>query len=683
MNTAPKIDSQNPQQVYAYELIAHTNCNFFLTGRAGTGKTTFLQNVLQLVDKNFVTLAPTGIAALLAGGQTIHSFFGLPLQVCEPNTVGRIDLERINMIKHADTFIIDEVSMVRCDIIDAIDYNLRRIMGSPMPFGGKQMVFVGDMFQLPPVVMPGPEFELLQYIYNSKDFFFYKAHALRGMNLVSIEFTKTYRQEDSRFLGILENVRKNSLTENDLLLLNSRVGQIKDAEDLVVTLTSTNRVAARINQVRLDNLESKEFEYEGVINDKFDEKKLPVDKVIKLKEGAQVMFTRNDSAQRWANGTLAKVTKLTSSSIQVMLENGKEYSVPQCTWESFEYEYDRTHHKLVKIVTGTFTQYPLKLAWAITIHKSQGATFEKMSLDLSQGFFADGQLYVALSRVRNLDGLFLSHNISPNDVRTNSEILRSVSNYNNSHMIQNEIESGKAVYSLLKEYQYDEAGKQYLDLVKKHAEVGEIKDAMQMAKRYLDTVVCDEELVGCVDHVPEMLRDADHWAPQFLMALLSLYAKEYELGLDYSEKVLAQHQCSEAIYVKSRCLERLGRYEEADAMNAMMAERVNLETPDAKVLYAMAMLNERHIGDPGLPIIQQLVDAKPKYIKGVVSMRSMMLQHGYKLEAEEDDEIVELFNSDLDDDAFAIQLEKERENSGKNYSRLIRKLKRFDFGNLS
>lgn len=678
-----QIDFQNPQQVQAYELIAHTNCSFFLTGRAGTGKTTFLHNVQNVVDKQFVTLAPTGIAAILAGGQTIHSFFGLPLHVCGSYTMGKIDRERILTIIHTDTFIIDEVSMVRCDIVDAIDYTLRVVMRNNLPFGGKQMVFVGDMFQLPPVVLPGPDRDMLADLYNAKDFFFYKANAFRRMPMAKIEFVKTYRQTDPEFLNILEDVRLNKVTPNDLALLNSRVKQPKEADGMVVTLTSTNRMANSINQMRLDAIDAEEFSYEGIIQNKFEEGRLPVEKVIKLKVGAQVMFTRNDPARRWANGTLGRVAALSANSIHVALDNGEAYEVPQCVWEDVEQEYDSTMKKMERHVRGSFTQYPLKLAWAITIHKSQGSTFDKMTLDLSRGIFADGQLYVALSRVRTLNGLFLTQSVMSQDARTSREILTYASEYNNEEIIRNEIESGKAVYSLLKEYQYDEAGKQYLALVQKHAEVGEIKDAMQMAKRYLDTVVCDEELMGCVDHVPEMLRDADHWAPQFLMALLSLYAKEYELGLDYSEKVLAQHQCSEAMYVKSRCLERLGRYEEADAMNAMMAERVNLETPDAKVLYAMAMLNDRHIGDPGLPIIQQLVDAKPKYIKGVVSMRSMMLQHGYKLEAEEDDEIVELFNSDLDDDAFAIQLEKERENSGKNYSRLIRKLKRFDFGNLS
>lgn len=679
MNMTEKIDFQNPQQVQAYELIAHTNCSFFLTGRAGTGKTTFLHNVQNVVDNQFVTLAPTGIAAIIAGGQTIHSFFGLPLQVCEPFTMGKMDQDRILTVIHTDTFIIDEVSMVRCDIMDAIDFTLRVVMRNNLPFGGKQMVFVGDMFQLPPVVIPGPDRDMLKDIYNTQDFFFYKANVFRRMPMAKIEFVKAYRQTDPRFLTILEDVRLNKVTAQDLALLNGRVKQPEDADGMVITLTSTNRVANSINQARLDEIEAEEFSYEGTIKDKFDEKRLPVEKVIKLKVGAQVMFTRNDPGRRWANGTLGKVAGLSSSTINVTLDDGETYDVQRCEWENVEQEYDSSAKKMDRKVVGTFTQFPLKLAWAITIHKSQGSTFDKMTLDLSRGIFADGQLYVALSRVRTLDGLFLTNGVVSHDARTSREILHYASEYNNEDIIRNEIESGKAVYELLQNNQFDEAGGQYLQLVLKHAEAGEIKDAMQMAKRYLDTVVCDEELLGCIDHVPEMLKSADHWAPQFLVALLSLYAQEYEQGLAYVERVLAQHQCQEAMYVKSRCLERLGRYEEADAMNALMADRVDLTTPDAKVLYAMAMLNERHIGDPALPIIQQLVDAKPKYLKGVVAMRSIMLSHDYKLEPSEDNDIVDLFNSDLDDEAFANQLVKAKEKSAKAYSLLIRKLRKFDF----
>lgn len=679
MNMVDNIDFQNPQQVQAYELIAHTNCNFFLTGRAGTGKTTFLHSVQQQVGKHFVTLAPTGIAAILAGGQTIHSFFGLPLHVCEPYTVGKMDKERILTVIHTDTFIIDEVSMVRCDIMDAIDYTLRVVMRNNLPFGGKQMVFVGDMFQLPPVVAAEPERKMLEDLYNTKDFFFYKANVFHRTSMAKIEFVKAYRQTDPKFLSVLEHVRLNKVNVMDLTLLNSRVKQPKEDDGMVITLTSTNRVANGINQDRLNELNTEEFSYEGIITDKFDENRLPVEKVINLKVGAQVMLTRNDPARRWANGTLARVAELSQDTIKVTLDDGKTYEVGQCVWEDVEQEYDSVEKKMKRNVIGTFTQYPLKLAWAITIHKSQGSTFDKMKLDLSRGIFADGQLYVALSRVRTLDGLFLQQKVSWQDARTSNEILHYASEYNNEDIIRHEIESGKAVYELLKDERYDDAGKQYLGLVAKHAEAGEIEDAMQMAKRYFDTVICDEDILGFIHEVPEWLKSSCHEDAQFLVALLSLYAKEYEQGLVYADRVLEQRPCSDMMYVKSRCLEQLGRFEDADAMNALMAEQVRLDTLDAKVLYAMAMLNEYHIGDSSLPIIQQLVEARPKYINGVVKMRTLMQRHGYQIEANEDHDVETMFNSDMGEDEFAAQLADARSNSAKEYSLLIRKLRRINF----
>ena len=217
------IDTQNPQQVRAYELIANTNSSFFLTGRAGTGKTTFLHNVQEMVDKNFIVLAPTGVAAILAGGETIHSFFGLPLEVCVPGTCGQMNEAKILTLRHADTIIIDEVSMVRCDTIDAIDYTMRKVLRTTQPFGGKQVIFIGDMFQLPPVIKHGAEKDLMRDLYRTEDFFFNKADVIQRMRLVKIEFQKVYRQEDPAFLRVLEHVRLNKVTPEDLMRLNARV----------------------------------------------------------------------------------------------------------------------------------------------------------------------------------------------------------------------------------------------------------------------------------------------------------------------------------------------------------------------------------------------------------------------------------------------------------------------------
>ena len=680
-----QIDTQNQQQVLAYELIANTNSSFFLTGRAGTGKTTFLRNVQKKVNKQFITLAPTGVAAILAGGDTIHSFFGLPMEVCTPGTCGKLNEARILTLLHADTIIIDEVSMVRCDIVDAIDYTLRRALRTTQPFGGKQIIFVGDMFQLPPVIGHGAERELLHYIYQTDDLFFYKANAINSMRLVKIEFQKVYRQnDDQQYLHILENVRMNKVTPENIMHLNQRVAQPQSKDDMVITLASLNKTADGINQQRLAEIDAEEFIYEGTVSGKFDDKKLPVELHLKLKVGAQVMFTRNDLQKRWANGTLAKVVKLTKDEIHVELGNGTRHVVPCTSWDSVSYEYDRETRKLKKEVTGTFTQYPLKLAWAITIHKSQGMTFDKMSLNLSRGLFAAGQLYVALSRVRSLEGLYLSKDVVPQYAHTSREIIAYANGYNDEQVINNEIESGKAVFSALQNNDYDEAAKQYLLLVCKKTQAGDIKEAMQQAKRFLDTLICDDELIGCIESVPEELIASNHWASQFLAALLSLYAGQYEQALACIDAVLKNHHCQEALYVKSRALAMLERYTESDDVNVQMGDVFDLATPDAKVLYMIAMLNEMHIGDPGLDLMRKLVEAKPKYDKGIHALRMLMKRHGIMLDSPKESELIEAFNSDMHEDEFDVLLKKCRVNAPKAVGYLVQRIKKQEFNeNLS
>ena len=672
------IDTQNKQQVMAFELIANTNSSFFLTGRAGTGKTTFLRKVQQMVDKQFITLAPTGVASILAGGDPIHSFFGLPMDVCSPGTMGKMNEARILTLIHTDTIIIDEVSMVRCDIIDAIDYTMRKTLRSSLPFGGKQVIFVGDMFQLPPVLKRGAEVELMNDLYHTDNCFFYKADVIKHMRLVKIEFQKVYRQEDQAFLHILENVRLNKTTPENLMHLNERVCQPTKEDGMVITLASLNRTADSINQKRLAEIDAEEYIYEGTVEGKFEEKRFPVDLTLKLKVGAQVMFTRNDQQKRWVNGTIGTVTKLSKDEIQVTTDGGSTYVVPNCSWESYSYEYDKEERKMKKELMGTFTQYPLRLAWAITVHKSQGMTFDKLYLDLSRGMFAAGQLYVALSRVRSLEGLFLSRPIIPQYAHTSREVLAYASEYNDEQVINSEIESGKAVYRLLAHHDYDEAAKQYLLLVLKKAQAVDLKEAMQQAKRFLDIVICDDELFGCVDEVPASLRETDHWSPKFLVALLSLYAGKYEQSLEYANSVLAQHQCQEALYVKSRCLAKMERYQEADAVNVLMGDVFDMSTPDAKVLYSIAMLNELHIGDPGLNLMQELIKARPKYNKGILSLRYLMKRKGLMLvkTSEYTRELVDDFNSEISEKEFAEKLVTSREKAPKAVEYLLRLIKK-------
>ena len=672
------IDQENKQQLQAYDLIANTNSSFFLTGRAGTGKTTFLRNVQKMVDKQFITLAPTGVAAILAGGDTIHSFFGLPMDVCTPGTMGKMNEARILTLIHTDTIIIDEVSMVRCDIIDAIDYTMRKTLRSSLPFGGKQVIFVGDMFQLPPVLKKGVESDLMHDLYHADDCFFYKADVIKRMRMVKIEFQKVYRQEDEAFLKILESIRLNKTTPEILMRLNERVCQPTKEDGTVITLASLNRTADDINQKKLAEIEAEEFTYEGTVTGKFEEKRFPVDMTLKLKVGAQVMFTRNDPKKRWVNGTIGTVSKLSKDEIKVTTDSGDTYVVPNCSWESYSYEYDKESRKMKKELMGTFTQYPLRLAWAITVHKSQGMTFDKLYLDLSRGMFAAGQLYVALSRVRSLGGLFLSRCIIPQYAHTSREVLAYASSYNDEKIINSEIESGKAVYQLLAHNDYDEAAKQYLMLVQKKAVAGDIKEAMQQAKRFLDTVICDEELFGSINEVPTELLTADHWATRFLVALLSLYAGEYEQALAYVDSVLSLHQCQEALYVKSRCLAKLERYQEADAVNVLMGDVFDMSTPDAKVLYMIAVLNEMHIGDPGLNLMQELIKARPKYDKGILSLRLLMKRKGLSLVKTSDDprELVDDFNSDIANEEFSQKLATAREKAPKAVEYLLRLIRR-------
>lgn len=675
------IDKENREQLLAYDLIAHTNSSFFLTGRAGTGKTTFLHRVQQTVTKQFITLAPTGVAAILAGGETIHSFFGLPLETCEPGTCGKMNEAKILALVHADTIIIDEVSMVRCDIVDAVDFTMRQVLRSTAPFGGKQIVFVGDMFQLPPVVQKGAETELMRDIYHTNTFYFFKAFALRRIRMVKIEFQKVYRQDDPVFRTILDHVRLNRVTPDDIASLNTRVAKPKD-NDGTITLVPTNRAADDINCQRLNSLTGEEHIYEGAINGKFENKRFPVSQKLCLKVGAQVMFTRNDTQHRWANGTIATVCHLSDDGIEVTIPSGETYAVPCCTWDAVDYAYDHKEHKLKKNVTGSFTQYPLKLAWAITIHKSQGMTFDKLYLNLSSAsIFAVGQLYVALSRVRTLGGLFLSRCVPPQYARTSREIIAYSIRYNDAKVIESEVKSGKAVYNDLRAYNYDSAAHRYLSLIRDHAANGDIKEAAILARSFFETVIDDRHLYGSIQRPSSDLISSQHYVVRFLAAILCLYSDDAVTALHLIDDVLEQRQNRNALYIKSRCLARLGRYDEADSVNATLGNGIDLAMPDAKSLYMIAVINELHTQDPGLLLMQKLLRAKPKYDHGIVVLRNLMKHKCISLTmpSGERSNIEKAFNSDASDEDFAEMLKKARRDVPKSAQALLRDIKRMDF----
>lgn len=421
----------NPELELANTLIAQTGTNIFLTGKAGTGKTTFLRSLVEKSPKRMIILAPTGIAAINAGGMTIHSFFQLPFAPYIPGMAFggdakyrfRFGKEKLNIMRSIDLLVIDEISMVRADLLDAIDDVLRRFRRNSKPFGGVQLLLIGDIQQLPPVAK-NDEWQMLSEYYDSP--YFFSSHALRETSFCTIELKKVYRQSDARFLSLLNAIRENRCTSDDLKALNSRyIPRINPGDDEgYIRLTTHNIQAQRINRKKLDELPSRSYRFKATIEGDFPDYSYPTELELELKKGAQVMFVKNDISgmHRYANGTIGRITDISNEGIEVMVnETGMRVSLEEAEWANAKYHLDEETKEIVEKVEGTFRQYPLKLAWAITVHKSQGLTFDKAIIDVSSSF-AHGQAYVALSRCRTLEGLILSSPISAGAVISDSVI---------------------------------------------------------------------------------------------------------------------------------------------------------------------------------------------------------------------------------------------------------------------
>lgn len=454
MNEEIIVDFNNKEFLNAWELIANTNQSVFLTGKAGTGKSTFLRYVCETTTKNYVVLAPTGIAAVNVGGMTMHSFFKMPLKPLLPDDVDfspmrirktlKYPKDKVKLIKELDLIIIDEISMVRADMIDFIDKVLRIYSGNMRePFGGKQLLLVGDVFQLEPVVTPDMR-QLLQRAYNQ--FFFFNARAFKEINIVSIELKKIYRQTDNRFISILDRIRINRATKEDISVINSRYNnrQTANKNDFVITLATRRDTVDVINEQHLNELESDEFVYEGQISGTFPLQSLPTSQNLTLKKGAQVIFIKNDKDGRWINGTIGRVEHCGVDTVTVELENGNSYIVEVAQWENMQYTYDEKEKRIKEVVLGTFSQFPLKLSWALTVHKSQGLTFNNIIIDFSGGAFSSGQTYVALSRCTSLEGITLCQYISERDIIVNPAVVEFSRNFNNQSLIDASLESSKA-----------------------------------------------------------------------------------------------------------------------------------------------------------------------------------------------------------------------------------------------
>ena len=399
----------------AYDHLRQGDGHLFITGRAGTGKSTLLRCLKDMLAEEMVVLAPTGLAAVNVGGQTIHSFFGLPPRLVRPDDIRRSRNGRL--MRRLKFLVIDEVSMVRSDLMWAIDQSLRVNRGRPRePFGGVRLALFGDLHQLPPVVNDGEVAEHLESAYGGP-FFFSIASLREPPGTALIELAHVFRQKDEALLTVLNRVREGDADEDDLAVLNERVHPIRtlsDGEPYVI-LTPTNAAAGRINAKYLDNLPGNPVEYQAGVTGEFSQTAQPTEAALLLKPGAKVMLLRNDPDKRWVNGTIARIARLEDKRVWIEVD-GDEHEVEQASWESRRYAYDKAEEKIVETVAGTFRQFPLRLAWAMTIHKSQGLTLDKVYIDLGRGTFAHGQAYVALSRCRSLEGLALKRPLQPSDI---------------------------------------------------------------------------------------------------------------------------------------------------------------------------------------------------------------------------------------------------------------------------
>ena len=458
MNTEElDLDLENKEWQQALQIIQYTRRSLFLTGKAGTGKSTFLRYVARHTKKKYVILAPTGIAAINAGGQTLHSFFKLPFHPLLPNDASynvrniRKTLKysgiTTKLLRELELIIIDEISMVRADIIDFIDKVLRIYCRNMRePFGGKQLLLVGDIFQLEPVVKE-EEWRLMQPFYASA--YFFSAKIWQEMQLVSIELRKVYRQSNAQFIGILDRIRQNQATDADLQAINARVQGESTTGDggFTITLATRRDTVDYINDLKLNGLEGNTAMFKGNIQGEFPLTSLPAPMELEVKPGAQVIFVKNDKEKRWVNGTIGVVTGIDEEEglINVVDEDGNEHDVMRESWENMRYTFDEKEQRIREELLGTFVQFPLRLAWAITVHKSQGLTFRHVRIDFSGGgAFAGGQTYVALSRCTSLQGITLEEPIRKTDIFVRPEVVAFARRYNDGQLMRQAIFESKA-----------------------------------------------------------------------------------------------------------------------------------------------------------------------------------------------------------------------------------------------
>ena len=437
-----KLDKSNREFNYAANLVENSNQLIYLTGKAGTGKTTFLKYIKETTSKKTVVLAPTGVAALNAGGQTIHSFFRIAPSLYLPEDIRlrtesdpeiedqrtifdhfKYRKEQLKLIREMELLIIDEVSMMRCDLLDLVDRLLRVFRDrQDEVFGGVQVVLIGDAFQLPPIVKDA-EWKIMNFYYETP--FFFSSKVLTENEFTYIELKKIYRQKDAKFIDLLNRIRLNTVTENEIHNLNTRFipAIVKNDNLNHIIIATHNTIVDQTNERKLMEITSPLLTYEAEVTDGFSESMMPTEKILRLKEGAQVMFIRNDPERKYYNGKIARIKELTDRKIIVRMDDGNEIEVKKYTWSNIKYKWDSSSKKIIEEKAGEFTQYPIKLAWAVTVHKCQGLTFDNIIADLRDSF-APGQVYVALSRCTSLEGLVLKSTLNRNVIKTDPHVLK-------------------------------------------------------------------------------------------------------------------------------------------------------------------------------------------------------------------------------------------------------------------
>ncbi|MDR1004697.1 MAG: AAA family ATPase [Prevotellaceae bacterium] len=651
------IDLDNPEFQNALKLVQYTRQSLFLTGKAGTGKSTFLRYICSHTRKKHVVLAPTGIAAINAGGSTLHSFFRLPTRPIPPDDPdlslqhGRIhevfkySREQRKLLKELELIIIDEISMVRADLIDAVD-RLLRVYSQNLrePFGGKQLLLVGDIYQLEPVV-PEDERDILRRFYPTTLPYFFAARVFGEIDLVSIELQKVYRQTDKVFVGVLDHIRSNSVSDADLLLLNTRHGAdiAAGGNDMYVTIAPRRHTVDSINERRLAELPGDTVTFTGKIADNFPLKNLPTTLELELKPGAQVIFVKNDYDHRWVNGTIGVVTGFDAHDevLYVLTDDGREVDVTPNSWRNIRYRYNEKERKVEEEVLGTFTQFPVRLAWAITIHKSQGLTFSRVVIDLTGGVFAGGQTYVALSRCTSLEGLSLKMPVNRADIFVRAEVVNFAGRFNNPKAVdramkvaQADVEYGAAAHAF-DSGDFEAFLKHFFVAI--HARYDIEKPAAQRLIRYKLGILNklrrqNESLKAEMSRQQERLRG---------------YAREYyQLGND---SITLGHDNRAALANYNKALELYPEYVDAwvrkgitladeqrpDEAEACFNRAVSLSPQSFKAVYNRGKLRlQRENLDGALADLDKATSLKPRHANAHQLFGDVLVRIGKEMEAE-------------------------------------------------